>query len=144
MFARALAAVPGVADVVFAHEPPPRRLPMQRLASMVGLAPLSPGQLLAHRELGPWFALRAVVLVDAPGPEGEAPRVTEPCGSCDAPCRAAFEQACAVTDALEDHARLPERWEPWLGVRDACPVGRAHRYCLPQIEFHYARRWPEE
>ncbi|MDG2305740.1 MAG: hypothetical protein P8R42_14075 [Candidatus Binatia bacterium] len=129
-------------EVVFSHEPPPRRLPMQRLAMHVGFAPLSAGQLLAHPEYGPWFALRAVVIVDVAGPDGPAPTVGPPCEGCDAPCGPAFEHACEVGDARTDHALLGERWRPWLAVRDACPVGRAHRYSDAQIRFHYAREWP--
>lgn len=143
-FAESLGSVPAVSDVVFAHEPPPRRLPMQRLAVHAGLAPLSEGQLLAHPEYGPWFALRAVVVTGAPGPPGPTPRATEPCAECDAPCRPAFEHACAVADARTDHAVLHGHWRPWLAIRDACPVGRAYRYSEAQIRFHYAREWPAD
>lgn len=143
-FADGLRKVPAISDVVFAHEPPPRRLPMQRLAVHAGFVPLSAGRLLAHPEYGPWFALRAVVVVDAPGPPGPAPRVAEPCAGCDAPCRPAFEHASRVADASVDHAVLRERWRPWLAVRDACPVGRAYRYSEAQIRFHYAHEWPAD
>lgn len=143
VFARALDGVESVDDVIFAHEPSPRRLPMQRLVAASGFAPLSPGQLLAHPEYGPWFAVRAVVLVDAPGPDAERPEVGPPCAGCDAPCGPAFEHACEVADARADHVRLRDNWRPWLAVRDACPVGRAHRYSEAQIRYHYGWEWPE-
>lgn len=143
VFRRALGAFDWVDDVIFAHEPPPRRLPMQRLVVASGFAPLSAGQLLAHVEYGPWFAVRAVVLVDAPGPVGDRPDVGAPCAGCEAPCLPAFERACEVTDVRTNHEKLRENWRPWLAVRDACPEGRAYRYTEDQIRFHYARTWPE-
>ncbi len=129
-------------EVVFAHEAPPRRRPMQEIAVRAGFAPLSPGHLLAHPVYGPWFAVRAVLVVDVAGPGGTAGVTAAPCAGCAAPCRVAFEHACAVADARVEPSRLHEQWEPWLAVRDACPVGTAHRYGEDQILFHYARRWP--
>jgi len=140
-FGEGLGALAPPHEIVFAHEPPPRRLPLQRLAVHTGFTPLSPGRLLAHPAYGPWFALRAVVIVDVEGPPGPAPEVGAPCAGCEAPCRAAFEHACEVADARTDPALLRERWRPWLAVRDACPVGREHRYSEEQIRFHYAREW---
>jgi hypothetical protein len=35
-------------------------------------------------------------------------------------------------------AELRPRWHAWLAVRDACPVGRAHRYDDDQLRYHYA------
>ncbi|MBM4270382.1 MAG: hypothetical protein FJ144_27890 [Deltaproteobacteria bacterium] len=125
----------------FAHESEPRYLPMQRLAALAGLAPVSDGRLSAHPAYGPWFALRAVAIFDVDGPTGSAPEATAPCSGCEAPCREAFEHALAVGDARSDHAVLRERWRPWLAVRDACPVGREWRYSEEQILYHYARRW---
>jgi methylmalonic aciduria homocystinuria type C protein len=37
---------------------------------------------------------------------------------------------------------LRDRWRLWLAVRDACPVGREHRYSDEQIRFHYAGEIP--
>lgn len=127
--------------LVFAHEPPPRRLPFQRLALHAGLAPISPGRLLAHPDYGPWFALRAVLVVDVEGPLGPPPSVGAPCEDCEAPCLAAFEAASAVPGASDDLALFRRHWRAWLAVRDACPVGREHRYPDDQIRFHYAREW---
>jgi methylmalonic aciduria homocystinuria type C protein len=128
-------------ELRFAHEPPPRRVAMQRLAELSGFAPLSPGRLVAHPVYGPWIALRAVVVLDLEGPTGSTPGATAPCLGCSAPCLPALEQALAEADPRSDHAVLHERWRPWLAVRDACPVGREHRYSEPQIVYHYARRW---
>ena len=32
---------------------------------------------------------------------------------------------------------LGDTWRLWLAVRDACPVGREHRYGDDQIGYHY-------
>lgn len=121
------AAFPG-ARTYFAH----RRydgafLPFQRLAVATGLGALAPSQLVIHPEHGPWFALRAVVLLDGE-PVARAP-IAKPC-ACDAGCGAALERACAGGD-----------WRAWLAVRDACTL-RTSRYSDDQIRYHYTKVWP--
>jgi methylmalonic aciduria homocystinuria type C protein len=101
-------------------------LPFQRLAVVAGLAALAPTHLLVHPIYGPWFALRAVAI--APGePRHVPPRVALPC-TCNAACH----------DALA-HATTRNSWRDWLAVRDACPIGRAHRYDDDQIAYHYTK-----
>jgi methylmalonic aciduria homocystinuria type C protein len=102
-------------------------LPFQRIAVAAGFGALSPSQLVIHPVYGPWFALRAIVLV-----EGEPPvraPVAKPC-RCEAPCVAAFDRAMAATG--------PDRPRAWLAVRDACPHGREYRYSEDQISYHYS------
>ena len=117
----------------FAHRPYEAEfLPFQRLAVATGLGTLAPSQLVIHPIYGPWFALRAVIVC-----RGDAPTtriVSSPC-TCDAACTEAFATALA--------ARGPDAWRAWLAVRDACPIGRAHRYSDEQIDYHYtaARSW---
>jgi methylmalonic aciduria homocystinuria type C protein len=127
-------------DVRFAHEPPPRRIAIQRLAHVAGLAWLSPSHLCIHREYGPWIALRAAVVVALPGPEPRGDELTPPC-DCDHHCLPELARALAVGEP-QNEAELRDRWRLWLAVRDACPVGRAHRYHDEQIEYHYTGRRP--
>ena len=115
------------AHCVFAH----RRyagafLPFQRIAVAAGFGTLSPTQLVIHPIYGPWFALRAVVLTSDP----PITRVL-PAAACDcaARCSAAFEHA------RDSHST----WRDWLAVRDACCVGREHRYSEDQIAYHYTK-----
>lgn len=103
-------------------------LPFQRLAAAAGLAALAPTHLLVHPTFGPWFALRAVLLVA--GEVVSPPRIEAPC-RCDEGCLSAF------ADARE--ASGPEAWRAWLAVRDRCPVGRAYRYDDAQIGYHYTK-----
>jgi methylmalonic aciduria homocystinuria type C protein len=104
-------------------------LAFQRLAVAAGLAALAPTQLLVHPTFGPWFALRAVILVNAEPPVVSPGRVARPCQCEGGGCEAAFERAC----------QHPEDWRMWLAMRDACPVGRAYRYSDDQIAYHYTK-----
>lgn len=103
-------------------------LPFQKLAIAVGLGAIAPIGLVIHPAYGPWFALRAVVLVD-----GEPPAT---CGPIALPCRC--EAACG--EAL-DRAQREMTWQAWLGVRDACSL-RAWRYSDDQVRYHYTHAWP--
>lgn len=101
-------------------------LPFQRIAVAAGLAALAPTHLLIHPIYGPWFALRAVILV-----AGERPGRTQvalPC-TCDDRCTSALTAARASKGS----------WRAWLAVRDACPVGREYRYSDDQIGYHYTK-----
>jgi len=48
-------------------------------------------------------------------------------------CRPLFK---AAWEGTTDVPR-GEEWRAWLAVRDACPLGRAHRYTEPQVLYHY-------
>jgi hypothetical protein len=97
-------------------------LPLQRLAVAAGLGALAPSQLVIHPIYGPWFALRAVVVV--PGEPPQRAPIARPC-CCDASCGDALAAAQRSTD-----------WRDWLAVRDRCSL-RAWRYSDEQIRFHY-------
>lgn len=120
------------APVYFAHRTYAERtfIPFQRLAVAAGLGSLSPAHLVIHPTYGPWFALRALVFLDpdahAPAPPSIVPLAPSPC--CTADCAARFAVARDTRDA-----------RAWLALRDACPVGRAHRYADEQIAYHYGR-----
>lgn len=131
----AVSALAVPAAIRWAHDPPPR-LPIQRLADVTGLAPLSAVGLNVHPIYGPWFALRAAVTLDMPGPAGDAPRSVPTCPDCARTCMPAFERARAAQAGKDG---ISETWPLWLAVRDACPVGRAYRYSDEQIRYHYAR-----
>ena len=101
-------------------------LPFQRLAVAIGLGALAPSHLVIHPIYGPWFALRAVILVGGEPPVRMA--IASPC-TCVAACRTTLEAALTSTS-----------WEPWLAVRDACSL-RAWRYPDDQIRYHYTKEW---
>jgi hypothetical protein len=97
-------------------------LSLQRLAVATGLGALAPTQLVIHPTYGPWFALRAVALVEGAAPP-RAP-IASPC-RCDASCLDAFARAQRSVD-----------WRDWLAVRERCSL-QGWRYSDDQIRFHY-------
>lgn len=126
-------------EVRWAQERPPRRVAMQRLAHVSGLAFLSPTFLSIHPVYGPWIALRAAVVFDAVGPP-DPPELPNPCSGCEERCVPALRRALAsLGEGGATEAGILGRWEPWVAVRDACSVGRAHRYSEDQIRYHYAK-----
>lgn len=128
----AAAAVGAAHDIRWAHTTGVMVVPIQRLARVSGLAWLSPANLSIHPLFGPWIGLRAVVVFDLAGPVSPAPPIADPCGQCSRACLPAFEAAQHVADG-------PRGWRAWLAVRDACPLGRIHRYDEDQIVYHYTR-----
>ena len=127
---------PLAARAYFAHVTRPRAVPLQRLAEAIGFAGLSPVQLSIHPRVGPWFAMRIVLIVDAPGPGGEPPALARPCQGCSQPCIAPFQKALASSAELSQRA-ITEHAIEWIAVRDACPVGRDFRYGEDQLAYHY-------
>jgi cyanocobalamin reductase (cyanide-eliminating) / alkylcobalamin dealkylase len=124
----------------FSFEPPPRRVAMQRLAHVSGLAYLSPSHLSVHVTYGPWIALRAAVVIDIEGPSGPSPDPPNPCPDCESHCLPRFRDAIAEACATPaGYAAIERYWRLWLAVRDACPVGRSHRYSDEQIRYHYTK-----
>jgi methylmalonic aciduria homocystinuria type C protein len=94
-------------------------------------------QLALHPQLGFWFGLRAVVVFDAPPPPAQRP-ARSPCSNCPKPCVAPFERALEEY-RIAGEASVADSWERWLAVRDACPVGRQHRYGDEQVRYHYTK-----
>jgi cyanocobalamin reductase (cyanide-eliminating) / alkylcobalamin dealkylase len=128
------------ASVRFAHETGPRTLPIQRIAHAAGLAFLTETHMSVHPTYGPWIALRAVLSVAVAGPQGAPAPMAHPCGGCGHGCRPAFERALATLAGAPSEANARAHWRAWLDCRDACPVGREHRYSDAQIHYHYRRQ----
>lgn len=129
----AVRALPARAEVRYSHELPPRRVAMQALAEVAGLAWRSPAFLSVHPCYGPWIGLRAAVVLDIDAPRIPAEPAARPCDSCDTQCAPALARASS-----REQARMDD-WRRWLAVRDSCPVGRAHRYDEDQIRYHYTK-----
>jgi hypothetical protein len=123
------------AEVRWAHEAGTRLVAIQRLAHIAGLAYLSPSHLSVHAVYGPWIALRAAITFALPGPVGPRVQLAPPCADCTQACLPAFERARALTSTSTGASD----WRPWLACRDACPVGREHRYETNQIVYHYGK-----
>jgi methylmalonic aciduria homocystinuria type C protein len=134
--AGAAAEIAARSEVRLAHEAPPRRVAMQRLADVSGLATLSPSHLNVHPVYGPWIGLRGVIVVDTEGPAERPDPAPRPC-DCTATCLPLFRAAMAAPHA--GTADIAASWTRWIAVRDACPVGRAHRYSDRQLCYHYLK-----
>jgi hypothetical protein len=105
-------------------------VPFQRFAVATGLGALAPSRLVVHPTFGPWFALRAIVILVGEHGPARAP-IAQPC-RCDERCPQALDAALAE----------PFEWQGWLAVRDACAI-RAQRYSDEQIRFHYTHAFPK-
>jgi hypothetical protein len=120
------------AELRWAHDVGPGLIAIQRLADVAGLARLSPGHLSVHPVFGPWIALRAAITFDVIGPAETSISAQPICDVCPSACAPAFERA---------RARLAQPGggsaRDWLACRDACPLGREHRYDDDQIAYHY-------
>lgn len=131
----ALAPVVGLRhDLRFAFSGAPRHFAALHLAEAAGLAHRGPAGLGVHPTLGAWFGLRAALAIDLPW--REAAPAPDLCSPCPAPCKTALDAALSASTGGGHPVR--DHWRPWLAVRDACPVGREHRYTDAQIRWHYA------
>ena len=131
-----VAMVPLKTQVYFSHITDSTLVSMLDCAQASGFADQGPAYLAVHPELGPWFALRALVVVDE-ATEALHPRSPRLCADCDAPCSQAFDRAQMHTAGLKSIDDLKDTWRLWLAVRDACPLGHKARYDESQIRYHY-------
>jgi hypothetical protein len=126
------------AELRFTSDPPPHTFAAVRLARLLGLAETGPTQLSIHPERGPWIALRAAIVVDAPGPEPTP--APSSCAACSGePCVPAMTRALEAIGGLVNLGRptLRRHADLFIAARDACPLGRAHRYPEPLLRYHY-------
>jgi hypothetical protein len=120
-------------------------IPFQRLGRAAGLGGPGPLGLQIHPTFGPWWAYRALVVVDralSPGPS-----IGDGCAGCDAPCVAACPaHAVARTgfSVATCHARrlVAEPCRLSCAARIACVRGPEHRYSDGQLAFHMAASMP--
>jgi epoxyqueuosine reductase len=144
--AAALSAL-GVAHAVyFPFDGAEPLIPFQRLGRAAGLGGPGPLGLQIHPLFGPWWAYRALVVVDRALPA--KPPVGDGCAGCDAPCVSACP-AHAVARAgftvAACHARrlTAEACALSCAARIACVRGPEHRYTDAQLAFHMAASMPK-
>ena len=121
-------------------------IPFQRLGRAAGLGGPGPLGLQIHPVYGPWWAYRALIVVDRPLPPAPAPG--DGCAGCDAPCVAACPAgAVAVSGFVVPacHARRlsVEACRLSCAARIACVRGPEHRYSDGQLAFHMAASLPK-
>jgi epoxyqueuosine reductase QueG len=120
-------------------------IPFQRLGRAAGLGGPGPLGLQIHPDYGPWWAYRALIVIDrelAPlPPPGDG------CADCPAPCVAACPAGAvrrAGFDVPSCHARRlsAEPCRLSCAARIACVRGPQHRYSDRQLAFHMAASLP--
>ncbi|MEM8743190.1 MAG: hypothetical protein AAGF14_01000 [Pseudomonadota bacterium] len=138
------------AGAVFPNDQPYR--PFQRWAQRAETLFPSPIGMLIHPEFGLWHAYRGALLFEDALDLPARPEQPSPCETCaDKPCLS----ACPVNAFTETHDPMKrydvaacaghlatEEGQSCLtggcAARDACPVGREHRYEPDQMRFHMA------
>jgi epoxyqueuosine reductase QueG len=141
----ALAPLAAAHAVYFPFDGAEPLIPFQRLGRAAGLGGPGPLGLQIHPTFGPWWAYRALVVVDRALP-ARAP-IGDGCAGCDAPCVGACPaHAVARTGFLVAacHARRLEAEACRLScaARIACVRGPEHRYTDAQLAFHMAASMP--
>jgi len=122
-------------DVVYTWDTRPGRLvSFQTIGRVAGLGHLSKGcGLSLHPVYGPWFAMRAVVVL---GMEYNFP--TEP---VEVECPLTDEQEAVAAKAME----TLQSWTPenLIAMRRAVPLGQEWEYSRPQLMYHYTlnKQW---
>lgn len=140
--ARAAQAVPGFSHAVAHPFSRDLLLPIQRIGEAAGLPAAGPLGLQVHPRFGPWWAYRALVVLDLPLQE-EAP-LARPCTGCPAPCIPACPGGATSSGGLDVGACVAERLasEPCqhsCAARLACIAGPEHRYPAGQLGYHMDR-----
>jgi epoxyqueuosine reductase len=122
-------------------------IPFQRLGRAAGLGGPGPLALQIHPVFGPWWAYRALIVLDRAPPPGTAPPLGDACAGCPAPCVPACPAGAvraAGFDVPACHARrstAPDCRES-CAARIACVRGPVHRYGDRQLAFHMRASLP--
>ncbi|TCN29062.1 ferredoxin [Sinorhizobium americanum] len=132
------------ATAYFPSDPPWQ--PFQRWAMDAEGLKSSPLGVLIHPHYGLWHGYRGALGFDRPLPSTSEVAAGHPCDVCaEKPCISACPSsalAFGVFDAGRCRAHLRTGAKACLGhgclSRDACPVGRDHRYPIEQLRFHMA------
>ncbi|KAJ3023630.1 hypothetical protein HKX48_002179 [Thoreauomyces humboldtii] len=148
---------PGLAyEIRYPHDTGARFVNFQRLASDSGLAYFDPTWqfLCVHPVYGPWFAFRALVVLDPDDLDGMTAAAlaieNNPCSSEGVEEARDLDQKLKEDVAVDAAAGVPladayrVRWQSLVDIRDC--VGRSmgdecqkHRYCDLQIRYHYTQ-----
>ncbi len=125
-------------------------IPFQRLGRAAGLGGPGPLGLQVHPDYGPWWAYRALVVLDRALNALEPPSspLGDGCAGCPAPCVAACPAGAVARtgfDVVACHARrlTAEPCRLSCAARIACIRGPEHRYSDRQLAFHMAASLPK-
>ena len=124
------------------------------MGQLVGWSQPSPLGMGLHTRYGPWFAYRAVVVLDntpellvdwplQPRAVEEASAQTSPCLTCAAPCASACPAAAVQPDdnfnlrsCFKQRSMIGSSCSNWCHARSACPMGEEFTYDPAQLKYH--------
>jgi ferredoxin len=120
-------------------------IPFQRLGRAAGLGGPGPLGLQIHPTFGPWWAYRALIVLDRPLPPAAPPG--DGCAGCDAPCVAACPAGAVARGGFDIVACQARRLvaEPCrlsCVARITCVRGPEHRYRDEELAFHMRASMP--
>jgi hypothetical protein len=120
-------------------------IPFQRIGRAAGLGGPGPLGLQIHPQFGPWWAYRALIVLDRPLPP--APPPGDGCAGCAAPCVAACPAGAVRRSGFEVaacHARrlVAEPCRLSCDARIACVRGPEYRYRDVELAFHMRASMP--
>ncbi len=132
--------VPDEIKIRYPHRPEPKHIAFQKLASLINLAYLSPSHLCIHPKFGPWFSLRAVIVLPIIDPNLKTVPTVSACEFCLTRCTPIFNLAVSKSnDVIPNSKEIKSHWKDWLAVRDSCPTGSEYRFSEEQIKYHYTK-----
>ncbi|MBQ62922.1 MAG: hypothetical protein CMQ19_12720 [Gammaproteobacteria bacterium] len=118
-------------------------LPLVGLGQLAGWHHTSPLGIGLHPDYGPWYAYRAVFLVNGIGPLAK-PVGSHSCAACASqsclsvcPGGAVRLQGFDVSACSQSRIQVNSPCTETCASRLACPVGRVHQYTPEQIQYHY-------
>lgn len=119
------------------------RLDFRMLGWLAGLGSRSRLGLLIHPEYGPWIGLRAACFVEAPW-RSRRGVVPDLCDGCPAPCvkacpGGAFPDGQWNVDRCSGFKSTSDTCRSTCVSREACPLGREHRYPDLAVAYHNHR-----
>lgn len=127
------------------HPQPSSAAPLPLLAVLEAAGWLRPGPFMntLHAGYGSWWAVRAVIALDAEADAAPEPLGASPCRDCPAPCVHACPAGAVARSGWDGGRCLEQRLadgSPCAGrcpAREICPAGRIWRYETATIAYHY-------
>jgi hypothetical protein len=121
-------------------------IPFQRLGRAAGVGPPGPLGLQIHPVYGPWWAYRALIVIDRGLSTG--PSLGDVCAGCPAPCVAAcpggaVSLAGFSIPACHAHRLRAVPCRLSCAARIGCVRGPEHRYRDEALAFHMAASMPK-
>lgn len=118
---------------------------LQTLGALAGWHRPTPFMLGILPQWGSWFGYRVALLTDTDLPPTEPLRAASPCEACTArpciaacPAQAMAEEGFSLERCVAYRLQPESRCRACCVARDACPVGREHRYDDEQIRHSYS------